>query len=112
MLLLAAIWLFISLACTFYKKNQLDNEISTLKNEINKLEKSDQELNQLIELFSDQDYLEQEAKAKLNFKKEGESVVIVPAINEESPAAVLPPPTAASLQAGNLLKWWQYFFGQ
>ncbi|MDD2730965.1 MAG: septum formation initiator family protein [Candidatus Portnoybacteria bacterium] len=113
LLLLVAIWLLISLARTFYKKNQLDNEISALKNEIGKLEKSDQELGQLIELFNDQDYLEQEAKAKLNFKKEGESVVIVPSISEDIPlAAALPSPAATSPQMGNLLKWWQYFFGR
>ncbi len=116
-LLLLIIWLTISLTRVFYKKYQLNNEIMNLKNEISKLEKNDQELKELISLFSDKNFLEKEAKAKLNFKREGEKVFIVPPAEEMPRTASSSSSSFESLpvnssRSGNFLKWWQYFFSQ
>ena len=77
LLLLAFIWLVLVSVKAFYKKRQLDKEIQNLKAEIAKTEQKGQELKQLLNYFGSQDYLEREAKDKLNLKKEGESVVMV-----------------------------------
>jgi len=116
LLLLAVMWLALILVKTFYKKHQLDSEIANLKKEIDKIDKKDQELSDLLNYFDNQNFLEKEAKEKLNMKKEGENVVIVSEISG-SPEPQTAPLAAASAPAqeqelGNLLKWWQYFFGK
>jgi len=118
-LLLAVIWVGLVSIKTYYKKHQLDQEIVALKNEIEKLDKQGQDLNQLIKYFSNQDFLEKEAKDKLNLKKNDENVVIVPeaAITQELPAASTSSPTLSNIQSvkraeNNLIKWWRYLFGR
>lgn len=114
--LLAFIWLGLVLTKTFYKKYQLDQEIESLKVEIAKMDKKEQELTKLIDYLGSQDYLEKEAREKLNLKKEGESVLMVSetdlakelsdsssqgsAVNNEEKLAA----------ENNLVKWWKFFF--
>lgn len=116
LLLLAFVWLSLVLAKAFYKKRQMDQEISALKAEIEKMDKKGQELNQLLSYFSSQAYLEKEAKDKLNLKKEGESVVMVQGLEPEvavgenlenfsAQAAI-----SESVEDSNLMKWWKFFF--
>jgi len=114
--LLAFIWLGLVLTKAVYKKYQLDQEIESLKIEINKMDKKEQELTNLINYLGSQNSLEKEAREKLNLKKEGESVLMVsetdlakdlagssgqrwPASSEEKVAP-----------ENNLVKWWKCFF--
>lgn len=118
--LLLIIWLGIVSVKAFYRKYQLDQEISVLKVEINKLGNKDSELSQLIKYFENQDFLEKEAKEKLNLKREGENVVMVPEAAISQNLSLADEPTAgASEQAlaeskteNNLIKWWKYLFGR
>lgn len=116
LLLLAVIWLMIVLVKTFYQKHQLDNEIANLKQEINKIDKKDQDLGSMLSYFGSQNFLEKEAKEKLNMKKEGENVVAIPEIAGGQQPAAADQPTAIdttqcqSQEAINLAKWWKYFF--
>lgn len=115
-LLLAVIWTGLILIRTFYKKNQLDMEVSRIKSEIEKINKKNTELAQLLDYFQQQDFLEREAKEKLNMKKEGEKVVIVPEASIvqrtlfSSAASSVPAGTQNSVQENNFIKWWRYFF--
>lgn len=119
LLLLAFIWLSLVLVKAVYKKYQLDQEISSLKSEIEKTDKKNQELNQLLDYFNSQAFLEKEAKDKLNLKKEGENVVLVQdAVGEQSETSVedvngvsekTAQPTAL-VKKNNLVKWWEFFF--
>jgi cell division protein FtsB len=116
-LVLAAIWLTLISVKTLYRKYQLDNEISSLKKEIAKIDRKDQELTQLMSFFNNQDFLEKEAKEKLNLKREGENVVMVPeaAFSQESittPTSVLGQSETAAVSENNFVEWWKYFFGQ
>lgn len=117
LLLLAFVWLSLVLAKAFYKKRQMDQEISSLKTEIEKMDKKGQELNQLLSYFNSQSYLEKEAKDKLNLKKEGESVVMVQGVSSEEIMASknvggLSVEAAVSerVEDNNLVKWWKFFF--
>ena len=116
LLLLAFIWLSLVLVKAFYKRRQMDQEIGALKAEIDKMDKKGQELNQLLTYFNSQAYLEKEAKDKLNLKKEGESVVIVPDMPDEQSAAVeqgasrQSSQVSAAINDNNLVKWWKFFF--
>jgi cell division protein FtsB len=112
-LLLAFIWLSIVLVKAVYKKNELNREIDNLKTEIEKLDKSGQEMNQLLDYFSSQSFLEKEAKEKLNLKKEGESVVMVPEtvmIQEPGGAQATSTSGREAENDNNFMKWWNYFF--
>jgi len=118
-LLLAVIWIGLVSIKAYYKKYQLDQEIASLKKEIGKLDKQNDELNQLTKYFNNQSFLEKEAKDKLNLKKEGESVVMVPeaAISQELPVENATKPILGGGQPeevieNNLIKWWKYLFGR
>ena len=117
-LLLAFIWLGIVLVKATYKKYQLNQEIASVKNEMEKLDKKGQELNQMLDYFNSQNSLEKEAREKLNLKKEGETVVIINENSFTQEAAILPVTTTAATpdddsfknDENNLIKWWKYFF--
>lgn len=115
-LLLALIWLSLILTNTTYKRYQMIKEINDLKNEISQLKTDNQDLVNLLDSFNNQSFLEKEARRRLNLKKEGEIVVVLPKTE-----------TGATFQAqeqeikeenssqnekeeSNLSKWWRYFF--
>lgn len=115
--LLAFIWLVLVLAKTIYKKKQLNDEIESLKVEIEKTDKKGRDLSQMLEYFRTPNFLEKEAKEKLNLKKDGEIVVIVPeaAIGQELSLKMnalekSQPQNAEKKERSNLVKWWEYFF--
>ena len=116
MSLLAFIWLGLVLTKTFYKKYQLNQEIESLKVEISKMDRKEQELSKLIDYLGSQDYLEKEAREKLNLKKEGESVLMVSEIElaKELSDSSNQGPTVSSEEKlasdNNLVKWWKFFF--
>jgi cell division protein FtsB len=114
--LLAFIWLGLVLTKTIYKKYQLSQEIESLKVEIAKMDKKEQDLTKLIDYLGSQDSLEKEAREKLNLKKEGESVLMVSETDlarelsdssSQGPAASNEEKLA---EENNLVKWWKFFF--
>lgn len=123
-LLLAVIWVGLVSIKAYYKKLQLDQEISSLKGEIGKLDKQDQDLSQLIKYFQNQNYLEKEAKDQLNLKKSDENVVMVPEGQLNDQASVSQELTSTTASGffdnsqsvseveNNLVKWWKYLFGR
>lgn len=119
-LLLAVIWIGLVSVRAYYKKYQLDQEITALKFQIGKLDKQDQDLSQLLKYFDSSNYLEIEAKDKLNLKKSDESVVMVPeaAISQELATQQATSgvgqsfATQPSVAENNLIKWWNYLFGK
>jgi len=116
LLLLAFIWLGLVLTKTVYKRYQLNQEIESLKAEIEKTDKKEQELTKLMSYLDSSNYLEKEAREKLNLKKEGENVLMV---SESELTSGLT--SSASQQAAidnaknpavdnNFVKWWKFFF--
>lgn len=61
-----------------YKKYLLNKEIKDLGGRIEKLGRENGELGQEIEYQKTPEFLEKELRRKLNLKKEGENVIIVP----------------------------------
>lgn len=64
------------------KQNELGGEITNLQTEINRLKEKNSDLNQVISYLESDDFVEKEARKKLNYKKEGEEMVIIK--NEEA----------------------------
>ena len=120
LLLLIFIWFGLQLVRLTYKRHELNKEINNLKSEVERLEQSSGDLSQLMNYFNSADFLEREAKEKLNLKKEGENVVVVPEaaivqrINQESQtdSAKAEDKEEKKEEDGNPVKWWKYFFGK
>ena len=85
------------------KKVTVNNEVNNLEQKIAETEKSNSELAKLLDYFKSDNYLEREARQRLNYKKPGEEVVFVfrdkeSKINKESQEEKI----------SNFQKWWNW----
>ena len=118
LLLSVAILIFFSvnLVKEIVNRRDLKKEISALEGEINSLEGKNQELDGLISYFSSLDFIEKEARTKLNLRKPGEQIIIVPETEtaqqkaEEQSAATDNFLAQEDKGLANPQKWWDYFF--
>ncbi len=97
-------------------RRDLEKEIRGLEEQISGLSGRNQELGGLIDYFKTNDFVEEVARTKLNLKKEGEKIIIVPEEKERSGqpgdqefVAVLQEQIKHDYQP-NPVKWWNYFF--
>ncbi len=96
----------------FYQRYQVKKDLDKLDAEIANFSEQKEDLNKLIDYYKNESNLENEARVRLNLKKEGEEVVIIL-------------PTATSTGEGNGInsqgsenienlpnykQWWYYFF--
>jgi len=109
---LALIGLTINLGRESYRKYQLTKEINKLESDIERLEKKDEQMANLLEYFKEGSYLEQEARLKLNLKKPGEKVVVISqsAGAEVDERIMVETENQVSNETANFWKWWEYFF--
>jgi len=121
-LLLGFIWLVLNVVNVYYRKYKINKEIENLKAQIASAEKSNQQISEMIDYLGSKDFLEKEAREKLNMKKPGEEVVIIEPLKQQatSSSEIAPgnnkmekkdnlaqePPESES----NLAKWWKFFF--
>jgi len=96
----------ISLGRESYRYFQTSEEIRNLERKINYLKEENDELLKIKETFNSQDFLEEEARRKLNMVKEGESVIIVANDNEPT----VDEPEAQIKKISNFKLWLKYFF--
>lgn len=114
-LLLAALGgIVFSLSKEVYRKHQISGQINKLKNEIGELEKNNKGLTDIIQYFESEDYVEKEARRKLNLAKPGENVVVITGEKDKATGNPEPAPknnsNASQKEISNLLKWWRYLF--
>ncbi len=98
--------IFILLASVIVKNlNQQKNNTEKafeLENEIFVLEKQNQELSQLIDFFSETEFVEKQAREKLGLAKPGEKLVIIPEQKQEN--------TKTQKNKSMPELWFEYFF--
>ncbi len=95
------------------KKKQIQAVIDGLKTESERIVKSNSTMQEKIDFFSSKDYIESEARDKLNLKSPDEQVVVVkPSVSKEVVAAepVQSVQRVAVVAVANHLRWWNYFF--
>lgn len=102
--------LLIGIFQQFYHRYQVKKDLDKLDAEIANFNKQKEDLNNLLDYYKNESNLENEARLRLNLKKEGEKVVIIL-------------PTATSTESDkmfslkdienlpNYQEWWYYFFG-
>jgi cell division protein FtsB len=100
------------------QKRSIDKEIQELELQAKELEGKNNNLKNVLDYMQSDQFVEKEARTKLNYKKPGESVVVIEGrpgetlVTETSPFEVLPePPKTPELPATiNFNKWLDYFF--
>ncbi len=96
-----------------YRGWSVDREIQALESKAASLEGRRSELAAFAEKIQSTQYLEREARAKLNLQKPGEHVIILegvsPAEVEWSSISITPEPPAMVDIRSNPERWWDYF---
>ena len=93
----------------FYNRYQIKKDLNKLNAEIASFNKQKEDLKNLLDYYNNESNLENEARVRLNLKKEGEEVVII------LPAATSTESEKTSSQKDvenlpNYKQWWYYFF--
>ncbi len=104
--------LLIGIFQQFYHRYQVKKDLDKLDTEIANFNKQKEDLSSLLDYYKNESNLENEARVRLNLKKEGEEVVII-----------LPTTTSTEKSGGinsqgsenienlpNYEQWWYYFF--
>jgi len=97
-----------SLSKVIWKNYQIEKELKDLKETVSVLEEENQHFSNLISYFKTDAYREKEARQKLGYKKPGESVVLVPNVEEPSSVSVYQEENTKPKSTSR--SWWDFFF--
>ncbi len=104
----------ISLGKEAYRKRQIQKEIENLQNEIQKTNRENSDLQNLISYFSTSEFQEKEAREKLNLQKENEKMIVLRREanqpKETTGAGQVPASDYSADKSPNWQKWLQFFF--
>ena len=106
LLSLALIFVMVITARILVQKRVVDREIAKLQNQMDRINKDNEKLSSLIQYLNTPEYQEKEAREKLNLRKDGEYVVVLPqgdvagASNQQNQLS----------KTGNFKLWFNYFF--
>jgi len=87
------------------QKRKVDTEIARLQNQAENIKKDNEKLSYLIKYYNTPEFLEKEAREKLNLKKEGEYVVALPRSNTDAENQ-----QNSANKISNPKKWLEYLF--
>ncbi len=87
------------------QKKIVDREIAKLQVQMERIKKDNEQLSSLIQYLNTPEYQEKEAREKLNLRKEGEVVVVLP---QEKIAAAGNEQNLS--KPSNIKLWFDYFF--
>lgn len=90
-----------------YRLFKISQEIKDLERAIEDLKKGNEELSTIKNYFQSSEFLEEEARKKLNLVREGEKLIIVASGQDEEQA-----PEENKADVSNLELWRKYFFGE
>ena len=88
------------------RRYTINAQIKKIQAEVKSLEAKQFELKQVISYLKSNTYVEEEARKKLNLRKVGESVYVIPG---DTHATSTP---ARSVSVTATQGWWNYFFGK
>ena len=107
-LVIILILVVIALGQESYRYFRTSQQIKDLENKIEELKTSNEELAGLEEYFQSEEFLEKEARLKLNLTKPGEKLIIIKQIEED--LEEFEQEQGLAKEISNIQKWWQYFF--
>ena len=105
---LSAVLIFVMVitARIFVQKRVVDREIVKLQNQMERVKKDNEQLSSLIQYLNTPEYQERQAREKLNLKKDGEFVVVLPQGNTAGAEAT----QTMAEKPSNYELWFNYFF--
>lgn len=92
-----------------YEKYQITEQISNLDGELVALDAKSKDLQALIGRLQDKEFIEKEARKKLNLSKAGEKAVII--VNPQKTAAQNKKKEETQKKESNPYKWYRTLFG-
>lgn len=97
-----------------YYRFQVKNDLDKLDAEIANFNNQKTELNDLLDYYKDKSNLENEARVRLNLKKEGEKVVIIlpTATSTEENGDMISGLPSDFENLPNYKQWWYYLLGR
>ncbi len=99
--------------------HQIDNKIESLEQKANHLEQKNLEVVNLIKYFKNKEFIEEQARLKLNLQKKGEKVVVVTDNSLDDKNKIEDKKNSETIwqvndnktkEKPNPYKWWEYFF--
>ncbi len=110
LLILILIGIFTALGKEGYRKYQLDKEITSLEKEISSLKKENKEISELLNYFKSNEFLEKQARLKLNLLKQGEKLIIIRPEKQDILSSSSIEENKTKKDFSNIKKWWDYLF--
>jgi len=104
-----ALALVIGIFQNLYHRYQVKKDLNRLNAEIISLGKQKEDLSKLLDYYNNPSNLEKEARIRLNYKKEGEKVVVILPIATSSGHEVISGPSLDNENLPNYKQWWYYF---
>lgn len=111
--LLIIIAISIPLFKNISKQYEINKEISSLQKEIEDFEGKNSELKKTFEYLESDQFASEQARKNLNYKKEGEEVVVIKTIEDNkniTPEEKYTKSYENSSKPSNPILWWRYFF--
>lgn len=95
-----------------YRSQSIEKEVEKLKQEAQRIENENKELNERIAYFQTTDFQEKVAKEKLNLQKQDESVVVVKSNDKQEELKNDNQVSTENIEdnSPNYQKWWNLFF--
>jgi len=98
-----------------WKNYQVVEKIDSLESEIFKEKENNENLKNLLVYYQTDSYKELELRKKLNYKKQGEKVVIIPELNPVNQEEQIEKQLAEKkkeIEEPNVTKWYKYILGK
>jgi cell division protein FtsB len=109
-LALVLILVVVALGRESYRNFRIGREVKDLEKKTENLKISIDDLLKTQDFFHSQEFLEKEARLKLNLIKPGEKLIIV--TQQEEPEEKAEQKETAAKEISNIQRWWEYFFGK
>ena len=105
---IVSLFLLVSLAQEMNRRVQIQREVRRLEEEVQAMQRSVIELENLNQYFRTDAYQERLAREKLNYRAPGEQVVLIPENAQPEEESIAPESQEATLSP--LEEWWHIFF--
>jgi len=108
------VFFLVSAIKDYYSQEDLRDDISTLESQISNLQDEQYDLSETLSQVQGEDFVENEARTKLNLRKPGENIIIVS--NDKDIQELNKDKTDSGIKdlleqpESNLSLWWKYFF--
>ena len=115
--LILVLWIGYGVMREYNRAQSAQDELNTLRADTDEIFQSNKELDELLNLYNEEQYIEQEAKARLNLKRSDESVLII--VEDDTPRSeqiveameeVKEDISVTEKKPNNIQKWWRFVF--